>query len=86
VIDEKRLEEILNDRPGNLEWRELCRLARLGLWAEKHGIPALKQINYDGGDYYEAKPHKLPEIIPMMRDALAALPPAGSARPATPHF
>jgi hypothetical protein len=24
------------------DWREVFRLARLGLWAENHGIPALK--------------------------------------------
>lgn len=57
MIDEKRLEEI---EQGYSEWlttigvgssfvggrdtREILRLARLGLWAEKHGIPALEKI------------------------------------------
>jgi hypothetical protein len=51
VIDEKRLDEIIqihwDGLPPNIcirkgELSELIRLARLGLWAEKHGIPAIK--------------------------------------------
>lgn len=54
MIDEKRLEEIQKEldsvvhlkstaMPSPKEKHELIRLARLGLWAEKHGISALTQ-------------------------------------------
>lgn len=47
---------------------ELIRLARLGLWAEKYGVSAIKETNSLAeycGDSWLHKP---------LRDALAALP------------
>jgi hypothetical protein len=51
VIDETRLEELRvtlcgaphPENEGQREVEELIRLARTGLWAEKCGIPALKE-------------------------------------------
>lgn len=53
MINEKRLDEIEADTRRNglgrrldpETIRELAQLARLGLWAEKHGIPALKRLD-----------------------------------------
>ena len=48
MIDEKKLTElhaaISCGASLDEEGDELIRLARLGLWAEKHGVPALNQI------------------------------------------
>lgn len=46
---------------SHAETRELVRLARLGLWAEKHGVPALEEVEATCGACSTA-------------DALAALP------------
>lgn len=57
MIDENRLSELVIGDVGNSErsWAieslteeeavELIRLARLGLWAEKHGIKALRDLH-----------------------------------------
>lgn len=52
MIDEKRLDELdqetcplgvgMGSRKDQQEMYELIELARLGLWAEKHAIPALQ--------------------------------------------
>lgn len=47
MIDEKRLESILEQHPDywSFEDRDIIEhLARLGLWAKEHGIPALKNL------------------------------------------
>lgn len=72
VIDEKRLEEILHFHPDDWTLEEhdtVYRLARVGMWAEKHGIPALKQCQ---------DPLINDQAI-IADDALAALP-----KPSTP--
>lgn len=58
MIDEKRLDEMadilrdicryprtMGDPAALIDGDELIRLARLGLWAENHAIPALKTIS-----------------------------------------
>ncbi len=61
MIDENRLDEMASEMRGVIyfkarpmppleEQAELFRLARLGLWAEKHGIPQLKEIQKNRGD------------------------------------
>lgn len=71
-IDSKRLDDIewgKKDFFDEYEVKELIRLARLGLWAEQHAIPALRR--------YEL--HKLVSVDTgeasyPVQDALAAIP------------
>lgn len=54
MIDSKRLDEIeeayeknnvwLNDCMNEYESFEIIRLARIGLWAQDHGIPAIEKL------------------------------------------
>lgn len=46
MIDEKELESIrIARRCSHEKGQELIQLARLGLWAKEHGIPALLKYN-----------------------------------------
>lgn len=64
MIDEKFLESV-KEVSSKEEWHELIRLARLGLWAEKHGIPAL-------GYYTEVYPEwNSPHYCKRAKEALA---------------
>lgn len=55
MIEEKRIDKILLEEMaeeirmsgGDWKFEELIRLARLGLWAEKHGIPTLREIRLE---------------------------------------
>jgi hypothetical protein len=88
MIDEKRLEGlrvlvyesfVLGPEPTapaeNLG-PELIRLARLGLWAEKYGVPAIQDavqaIEVPAQAFYEAKGVTATSV--GLRQALAALP------------
>jgi hypothetical protein len=67
-MDEKRLDEIAPEAGimGAFSFEdmvELIRLARLGLWAEKHGIPAIRWEDKRCGRVYGP-----------LGEALAALP------------
>lgn len=47
---------------------ELRRLAVIGMWAEKHGVPAMKDTEARADDYADSW------ISKPIREALAALP------------
>jgi hypothetical protein len=50
MIDEKTLDQmakafaVFEQSGPPTQFMELVRLARLGLWAEKHGVPALENV------------------------------------------
>jgi len=73
TITAERLSEIeAGDLRTDAEHLEVCRLARLGLWAREHAIPALRfysEVRHPIHQEYEFKTEKAHE-------ALAALPAA----------
>jgi hypothetical protein len=97
MMDEKRLAQVAVQDTwhgqshswtlGDFTEEEACevlRLARLGLWAEKHGIAQLKRIDFNGGHYLRFEPSgagagagavaALKDTLQWVREALAALP------------
>lgn len=81
MIEEKHLEEwalvnLLNSRRlGKTTIREVLRLARLGLWAEKHGVPALKDILSNENIYdTEGSLHAQTLSYCSAKEAINALP------------
>jgi hypothetical protein len=64
-IDERRLNEVekIYVRRNNEEGAEVIRLARLGLWAEKHGVNCIKKTRETWAIDHE-----------MLDQAIAALP------------
>jgi hypothetical protein len=69
MIDEKKLEEFAKYGPGMLDpgdHTEIGRLARLGLWAEQRGIPALRYCE-------QANTSGLHSVNGTAADALASL-------------
>jgi len=57
------------------EYAELLRLARLGLWAKEHGIPAMKEASYQKQRTYGSQIGNGPifVVLVLIEDALAAL-------------
>jgi hypothetical protein len=93
MIDERRLDELeTNERDAMAKRRdgaqvltfetvlELIRLARLGLWAEKHGVPALEKMKgWTLGWHHSIQvghsvPREWDELSTPAKDALATLP------------
>ena len=54
------------------EKQELLRLARLGLWAEKHGVPALRSVTVR--DPWDKGSGVAPEAVDDAKRALEKLP------------
>ena len=88
MIDEKSLDELLAKGLANapltrgdfpsIRVAELVRLARLGLWAEKHAIPAMKGTPCQSCDRGHAGAQCTcadgPDLLERVGKALAALP------------
>lgn len=82
MIDENRLKLVEEnvftlgiplDRTGNstvtVEMKDLIRLARLGLWAENHGVPKLKE-----SIALQERQSRQRKSYDVLMEALAALP------------
>ncbi len=83
-IDEKRLDEWstwLRDQPACTidEIEGFIRLARLGLWAEKHGIEALLEIREENERFAESAVMDWYGVQDIASKALAALPKQGDS-------